>query len=107
MRQHCEIGHRIASSVPDLKPIADYIHKHHESWDGQGYPLGLSGEDIPLPCRILAIADAYDAMTNDRPYRRAMTRKEAIVELRRCAGVQFDPELVEKFIKIIKEADGG
>lgn len=104
MRQHCEIGHRIASSVPDLKTIADYILKHHERWDGRGYPLGLSGEDIPLPCRILAIADAYDAMTSDRPYRKAMTREEAMAELRRCAGTQFDPELVEKFIEIMSAA---
>ena len=105
MRQHCEIGHRIASSVPDLEPIADFILKHHECWDGQGYPMGLSGEDIPLPCRILAIADAYDAMTSDRPYRSAMTREEAIAELRRCAGTQFDPELVEKFIQVLQEID--
>ena len=101
MRQHCEIGHRIASSVPDLETIADLILKHHERWDGQGYPLGLSGEDIPLACRILAIADAYDAMTRDRPYRRAMSREKAISELRRFAGTQFDPELVEQFIPII------
>ena len=101
MRQHCEIGHRIASSVPDLEPIADFILKHHERWDGHGYPMGLSGEDIPLQCRILAIADAYDAMTSDRPYRKAMTREEAIAELRRCSGTQFDPELVEQFIQIL------
>jgi diguanylate cyclase (GGDEF)-like protein len=104
MMQHSEIGHRIASSVPDLEPIADYILKHHEHWDGQGYPLGLSGEDIPLPCRILAISDAYDAMTSDRPYRKAMTREQAIAELQRCAGTQFDPNLVERFIKILEES---
>jgi diguanylate cyclase (GGDEF)-like protein/PAS domain S-box-containing protein len=102
MRQHCEIGHRIASSVPDLAPIAEHILKHHEWWDGRGYPLGLSGEDIPLPCRILAIVDAYDAMTRDRPYRKAMSSEEAIGELRRCAGSQFDPELVELFIQLLE-----
>ncbi|MEF8942140.1 MAG: HD-GYP domain-containing protein [Desulfohalobiaceae bacterium] len=107
MRQHCETGHRIASSVPDLEPIADWILKHHECWDGQGYPLGLTGQDIPLPCRILAIADAYDAMTGDRPYRSSMTREEAITELRRCAGAQFDPDLVERFIRIFEEFDKG
>lgn len=101
MRQHCEIGHRIASSVPDLKPITDFILKHHEWWDGRGYPMGLSGEDIPLPCRILAIADAYDAITSDRPYSNAMSQHEAVQELRRCAGTQFDPGLVEKFIQIL------
>ncbi|MEF8823985.1 MAG: PAS domain S-box protein [Desulfohalobiaceae bacterium] len=103
MRQHCEIGHRIASSLPDLEPIAEYILKHHEWLDGQGYPQGLSGDDIPLPCRILAIADAYDAMTSDRPYRNALTQEEAISELRRFAGKQFDPELVEQFIQILEE----
>jgi len=105
MRQHCEIGHRIASSVPDLAPIADYILMHHEWWDGRGYPSGLSGEDIPLPCRILAIADAYDAMTSNRPYRNALSGAEAIAELRRCAGTQFDPQLVEQFIQVAKRDD--
>ena len=105
MRQHCEIGHRIASSVPDLEPIADWILKHHEQWNGQGYPLGLSGQDIPLPCRILAIVDAFDAMTSDRPYRGAMSRDKAIAELRRCAGTQFDPDLVEHFIRIVHRHD--
>ena len=103
MRLHCEIGHRIASSVPDLESIADHILMHHEWWDGRGYALGLSGEDIPLPCRILAIADAYDAMTSDRPYRKAMTEEKAIAELRRFAGTQFDPDLVEQFIQILKQ----
>ena len=98
MQNHSEIGHRIARSSPDLRPIADWILKHHEWWNGEGYPLGLSGEAIPLACRILAIADAYDAMTSDRPYRKAIGHEEAIAELKRYAGIQFDPQLVEKFI---------
>jgi diguanylate cyclase (GGDEF)-like protein/PAS domain S-box-containing protein len=101
MRWHCEIGHRIALSAPDLSPIVDLILKHHEWWNGQGYPLGLKGEEIPVECRILAIADAYDAMTSDRPYRKAESHEKAVNELRRCAGTQFDPELVSMFIEVI------
>lgn len=102
MQRHCEIGHRIALSAPELLLIADWILKHHEWWNGQGYPLGLTGEDIPLECRILSIADAFDAMTNDRPYRQAMSEQAALNELRRYAGVQFDPQLVEVFITVIE-----
>ncbi|NLI11746.1 MAG: diguanylate cyclase, partial [Peptococcaceae bacterium] len=101
MQRHCEIGHRIAQSAPELALIADWILKHHEWWNGEGYPLGLKGEEIPLECRILSIADAYDAMTSDRPYRKALSQPEAVAELNRCAGTQFDPKLVQKFIKIL------
>lgn len=101
MKRHCEIGYRIALSTPDLAPIADYILKHHEWWDGSGYPLGLQGKDIPLECRILGIVDAYDSMTTDRPYRTAMPARNAIAELQKYAGIQFDPELVEKFVELI------
>ena len=98
MRRHSEIGHRIAKSSPDLLPVAEWVLKHHEWWNGEGYPLGLAGEQIPIECRILAIVDAYDAMTSDRPYRKAMEYATASKELRRCAGTQFDPALVELFI---------
>lgn len=103
MRLHSAKGHQIASSIPDLEPIADWILKHHERWDGTGYPLGLSGEDIPLASRLLAIVDSYDAMTSNRPYRKALTKEEAIAEIRNCSGTQFDPQIVEKFIQIINE----
>lgn len=102
MRQHCEIGFRIASAVPDLDPIAKLILAHHEWWNGRGYPLGLSGEAIPLECRMLAIVDAYDAMTNDRPYRKAISSKEALTRLRSCAGSQFDPQLVAIFSDLFR-----
>lgn len=100
MQKHSEIGHRIALAAPDLAPIADYILKHHEWWNGNGYPLGLRGEDIPLKCRLLAIADAYHAMTNDRPYRRAMPPRDALKEIERSSGTPFDPDLVERFVKM-------
>ncbi len=103
MKKHCEIGNRIAQSVPELKPIADWILKHHERWDGTGYPQGLQHLEIPIPCRILAIVDAFDAMISDRPYRKAMSQEDAIAELRRCAGTQFDPDLVERFIQVLDE----
>jgi diguanylate cyclase (GGDEF)-like protein len=101
MERHSEIGHRIAMVVPEFLPVADLILKHHEWWNGTGYPLGLQGESIPVENRILSIVDAYDAMTSDRPYRAAMTQGAAIEELRRCRGNQFDPVLVDEFIALL------
>jgi len=102
MQRHTEIGHRIAVSSPELAHISDWILMHHEWWDGNGYPLGIRGEDIPIECRILAIVDAYDAMTKDRPYRPAISYEEAIAELKKCAGIQFDPYLVKLFIEMVE-----
>ena len=102
MQTHSEIGYRIAMSAQDLIPISEWILHHHEWWNGKGYPLGLQGGNIPLECRVLAIADAYDAMSNDRPYRKAMSQSAALAEIEKCAGTQFDPSLVKKFIKALK-----
>lgn len=101
VERHCDVGYRIASASSELMPIAELILRHHEWWNGRGYPLGLGREGIPLECRVLAIVDAYDAMTSDRPYRRAMSHEAAMAELRRCAGTQFDPALVEVFAGLI------
>lgn len=103
MRKHPEIGYRIAISIPDLKPIAKYILSHHERYDGKGYPKGLKGEDIPLLSRIIAIVDAYDAMTENRAYRKAISKEAAILEIERNSGTQFDPKIAEIFIDIISD----
>jgi HD-GYP domain-containing protein (c-di-GMP phosphodiesterase class II) len=78
---------------------------HHEHYDGSGYPAGLSGDNIPMEARILSVADAYDAMTSPRPYRQQLTMEEAVVELKRCAGSQFDPEVVEIFCNVVQPAE--
>jgi diguanylate cyclase (GGDEF)-like protein len=102
MQKHSEIGYRIAQASTEMRPIADWVLKHHEWWNGKGYPLGITGEAIPLPCRILAIVDAYDAMINDRPYRKALDKSDAVAELKSCAGTQFDPQLIELFVSLVE-----
>ncbi|SJZ40846.1 diguanylate cyclase domain-containing protein [Selenihalanaerobacter shriftii] len=100
IKMHPEIGCRIANSLAELTPIANIILSHHERWDGTGYPQRLKGENIPLLARIIAICDAYDVMTNERPYKTAMSHQTAITELKECAESQFDPELVKVFIEL-------
>jgi HD-GYP domain-containing protein (c-di-GMP phosphodiesterase class II) len=86
--------------------VANLILHHHEWWNGSGYPAGLAGDSIPLACRILAVADAYDAMTSDRPHRRALSPAEARVQLRALAGKQFEPAMVEAFLSLLDQNNG-
>ena len=101
IRKHPEVGYRITLASPELAPISGAILAHHEWWDGSGYPRGLKGEEIPLIARIIALVDAYDVMIHGRPYRPAMTKKQVIEEIRRVAGKQFDPRLVEVFTQML------
>jgi diguanylate cyclase (GGDEF)-like protein len=97
MRNHTVIGERILAAAPSLEGAAHFVRASHERFDGGGYPDGLAGEDIPLESRIIGVCDAYDAMVSDRPYRNAKSAGEALAELERCAGTQFDPQVVTQF----------
>ncbi|MEA4890500.1 MAG: PAS domain S-box protein [Clostridiaceae bacterium] len=99
IKKHPQVGYRITQAIPELKHISEYILCHHERWDGKGYPQGLIGEQIPLLSRILAVVDSYDAMTQDRSYRKAMSKEAAISEIEKNSGTQFDPEIAGSFIK--------
>jgi HD-GYP domain-containing protein (c-di-GMP phosphodiesterase class II) len=98
IRRHTIIGERIISAAPALLRVAMLVRHSHERWDGGGYPDGLAGAEIPLGARIVAVADAFDAMTSPRPYSLPRTPEAALDELRRCAGSQFDPDVVEAFL---------
>ncbi|MCG3173397.1 MAG: Chemotaxis response regulator protein-glutamate methylesterase [Myxococcota bacterium] len=102
LKKHPEMGARILGPVSFLEEVVPGVIHHHERWDGQGYPAGLKGEEIPLPARVLAVADAYDAMTSDRSYRKALGHDMAVSELRKHSGTQFDPRIVEVFIHEIE-----
>jgi putative nucleotidyltransferase with HDIG domain len=100
IRTHPELGARMLKGVKSLRSSLDCVLHHHERWDGGGYPYGLGGDAIPLEARILAVADAYDAMTSLRPYRDPRTREEALAEVERCAGTQFDPQIARVFLTL-------
>lgn len=101
MKKHPEIGYRITMTSPELVPVSEGILCHQEWWNGGGYPKGLCGENIPLLSEIIAVVVAYDAMTNDRPYRKAMDQSIAVEIIRKNAGTQFDPKIAEIFVDLI------
>lgn len=102
---HPTVGAELVGRIVSLRAIRPIVLSHHEYYDGSGYPEGLKGEQIPLGARIIAVADAFEAMTSMRPYRGAMTATEAIGELRTAAGTQFDPKIVERFVDVIERKD--
>jgi HD-GYP domain-containing protein (c-di-GMP phosphodiesterase class II) len=101
--RHTIIGERILGAALALRPVACLVRSSHEHFDGNGYPDGLRGHEIPLGSRIVSVCDAYDAMTSDRPYQAAVEHEQAVEELRRCAGTQFDPEVVDAFCRVETE----
>ncbi len=105
IRRHPEIGSRILNSVNEFSNLSDFILQHHERPDGKGYPKGITGEEISVEAKIIAIADAYDAITRERPYRSELAKAEAITEMKKYSGTQFDPEILEIFIKKLKKTD--
>ncbi len=105
MRKHPVYGAEMLKEKEFLREAAEVVRAHHERYDGTGYPRGLKGEEIPIEARIISVVDAYDAMTSDRPYRPAMSREDAIEELKKNAGTQFDPRVVKVFLSVLRRAD--
>ena len=103
MKNHPQRGYKIALASEEFAVVAEEILSHHERWDGDGYPRGLKGEEIPYLARILTIVDAYDVMISGRPYQQAVSKEEALAEINKCAGKQFDPELAEEFVGMMRE----
>jgi diguanylate cyclase (GGDEF)-like protein len=106
MRQHTIVGERILAAAPALRPVARLVRSSHERWDGHGYPDGLAGERIPLGARIITVCDAFDAMRQERPYAASMSEDDALDELRRCAGAQFDRRVVKAFAVVLAQGAG-
>jgi HD-GYP domain-containing protein (c-di-GMP phosphodiesterase class II) len=103
MKSHPVIGEKIVINIKKLQLISNWVKSHHEKYDGTGYPEGLKAEKIPLAGRIIAVADTYDAMTSTRPYRTALSHEVAVAEIKRCAGTQFDPNIVALFLSLEEE----
>ena len=99
IKKHCEAGYKITRNITDSDDVCNGVLFHHEKWDGTGYPQGLKGEDIPIFARIICVVDSYDAMTSNRVYQKKKTKQEAIQEIVRCSGTQFDPTIVKAFLK--------
>ena len=106
MRQHTIVGERILAASPGLGPVGHLVRASHERWDGNGYPDGLCGEAIPLGARIISVCDTFDAIVSDRPYAAGRSITEALTELRRCAGSQFDPVVVDAFVRAADKGGG-
>jgi HD-GYP domain-containing protein (c-di-GMP phosphodiesterase class II) len=100
IKLHPDRGKQMLDNIKKFNDVSFWLSCHHERWDGKGYPLGLKGEEIPITARILAIGDTYDAMTSNRSYRQGLPHSVAAEEIKRCAGSQFDPEIVETFIRV-------
>jgi HD-GYP domain-containing protein (c-di-GMP phosphodiesterase class II) len=100
MNQHPALAYELLSPIEFLRPALDIPYCHHERWDGSGYPRGLQGEQIPLSARIFAVGDVYDALTSDRPYRKAWPRSKALDYIREKSGHEFDPQVVEAFLRV-------
>ena len=103
IQKHPAIGRDLVARVPTLMRLTDAILHHHEKWDGSGYPAGLAGEGIPLVARIVGAVDAFDAIRTPRPYRDVVSHQEAVAELKRCAGTQFDPQIVALIEQILHQ----
>ncbi len=107
MRRHSELGYKILNGVDFLSDAAEIVYSHHERFDGSGYPRGIAGNDIPLGARVFSVVDAYDAMTSRRPYREAMSQEDALEEIMRHSGTQFDPVTVEAFMRMVRRNPDG
>jgi len=105
IQEHPKVGATLILRIAALRDAIPYVLYHHERWDGTGYPSGKAGEEIPVEARVLAVADAFDAMTSDRPYRPALSHDEALAEVERCAGTQFDPKIARIFLELFGEAE--